>query len=557
MFNRIATYGCYCLLSIVYCLLSNCALIVIPGGGDKDLLPPRVVKYSPDSAAVNFSSKEISLTFDEYIQVADLQKQLAISPPMVQAPEIKVKGKTLSIELKDTLKKNATYSIDFGDAIHDIKENNAKKNFRYVFSTGGKIDTLSISGTVKNAFDFKPEKGVLVMLYDSYDDSIPCKKLPSYYAKTRDDGSYTITNIRSGTYKAFALKEVNANYLYDVPTESIAFCDTLVKIEKHSKLDLLMFKEAPKVQRLLKSYVKGYGNMILAYARPIEELSFRPLNAGTKTETFLTEFNPGRDTARVWFPVFSKDSLHFQAMADGITIDTIKIGTSQFKKDGGGRGEAFKLIATSNVKKDNLFDLHTGIRISFNHPLNENSINTDNATKIKLIEDTVFIPWQLRGNTYRRLFEIIKPDSSTTAGVSMSKWKENSRIQIFIPPATFTDIFGLTNDTIKLDFKTQEEKYYGTFKLNLKMKFRIAFILQLMNEKGEVFNYSSSDKSIFTYTFLPPGAYKLRIIYDKNGDGKWSPGNYFAKKKPETVFYYPGAITIRSNWDLELEWKVE
>ena len=133
----------------------------------------------------------------------------------------------------------------------------------------------------------------------------------------------------------------------------------------------------------------------------------------------------------------------------------------------------------------------------------------------------------------------------------------NDVAKLFIPSGTFTDIFGLTNDTVKLDFKTQEEKYYGTLKLTLKMKIRIKYILQLMNEKGEVFDYADSDKGVFSYAYLPPGSYKLRIIYDKNGDDKWTTGNYLEKRKPETVIYYPSPITIRSNWDLELEWKVE
>ncbi|MFI5164899.1 MAG: Ig-like domain-containing domain, partial [Bacteroidia bacterium] len=210
MITRILKYCFYFLLFTFYFLLEHCAQIVIPGGGPRDATPPRVVKYMPDSAATNFNTKTIAITFDEYIQLSDLQRELTISPPMNIQPDVKYKGKTLLIELKDSLQKNTTYCLNFGSAIRDFTESNPKTNFQYIFSTGSFIDTLKLSGTVKNAFDLKSEKGILVMLYDTYNDSVPYKKLPSYFAKTGDDGSYTIRNIRPGNYKAFALKDANS-----------------------------------------------------------------------------------------------------------------------------------------------------------------------------------------------------------------------------------------------------------------------------------------------------------------------------------------------------------
>lgn len=145
--------------------------------------------------------------------------------------------------------------------------------------------------------------------------------------------------------------------------------------------------------------------------------------------------------------------------------------------------------------------------------------------------------------------------NKTLASKGDTVWNENTQYRLFIPPGTFTDIFGLKNDTIKLNFKTPEENSYGSIKLSLKMKIRIAYILELMNEKGEVIEAAGSDNGVFTYTFLPPGAYKLRITYDKNGDGKWTPGNYQLKRKPETVIWYSGAITVRPGFETETDWK--
>ena len=222
-------------------LASQCAQIVTPGGGPIDISPPRVVKYIPDSAAKNFDAKRITIVFNEFIDLNDLQKQLVVSPPMNIFPEVTSKGKILSIILKDSLRKNTTYCLNFGSAIRDVKESNAIASFQYIFSTGDHIDTLSLKGTVKNIADQKTEKGILVMLYDgSVSDSAPYKKMPSYFAKTKEDGTYKIYNIRPGTYKAFTLKDANSDYLYNLPGESISFSDSLIKISKNVSLNLFI-----------------------------------------------------------------------------------------------------------------------------------------------------------------------------------------------------------------------------------------------------------------------------------------------------------------------------
>lgn len=522
-------------------LFYACAQIVNPNGGSKDVKPPRAVKYTPDSASTNFSKKNIAIVFDEYIQLNDVQKQLVISPPMSVQPEVKAKGKTLFIELKDSLRQNTTYTFNFGDAIRDFTESNALENFQYFFSTGSYIDSLTLIGTIKNAFDLKTEKGILVMLYDTHDDSVPYKKLPSYFAKTKEDGSYKISNIRPGTYKAFALKDANNNYLYDVPTESIAFSDTLINISKNTSLNFQIFKEEPKKQKLLKASFVEHGHLVLVFAKAYtNHQKFNFLSQEPK-EKLLVEVSRNSDTLHYWFADDLKDTMKIEISEDGKILDTIRlkpITLEQTKNTS--RGNKWILVPTLNVSKDKLFDYKKTLTITFNHPIGEKKINEINLKsgekKINFTNTTDFLD-----ETFRNLFFHFpfNPDSS---------------YNFFIPPATFTDIFGLTNDTIKLDFKTQEEKYYGTLKLVLKMKIRIKYILQLMNEKGEVFDYASSDKGVFSYQYLPPGSYKLRIIYDKNGDDKWTTGNYSEKKKPEIVIYYPSPITIRSDWDLELDW---
>jgi uncharacterized protein (DUF2141 family) len=531
------------LLAMLF-LFSSCAQIVTPAGGPIDKIPPRAVKYMPDSAAIHFVGKTIIITFDEFIELTDIQKELTISPPMDIPPEVKEKGKMLLIELRDPPKQNTTYTLNFGNSIRDFTEKNVKTDFQYVFSTGDHIDTFKMSGTVRNAFEQKTEKGVLVMLYEFLEDSVPFKKAPSYFARTNADGSYRITHIRPGTYKVFALKEENGNFKYDAPSEEIAFSDTLVKIGKNIRLDMRLFKPEAKKQRLLRSFVRGYGCIVLAYAKPVDSIFYRPMNKATKTETFITEFNPRKDTVRVWFPGFGNDSLHFQVTADGNVVDTIKICTCLFEKAKSGRGEAFKLSMTANASAAQKFNISKGLELNFNHPVNT---NLSKWKDVYLTSNSV----KINSTSSKNL------DAGKRLFVYQFPLVQDSSYTLFIPPGTFTDIFGSKSDTVKINFKTQEDKYFGTLKFNVKMKYRIKAIVQLMNEKGEIVNYLSSAAGVFTYTYLAPGSYKLRIIYDTNGDDYWTSGDYLKNKQPETVIYYPSPIIIRSNWDLELEWKVE
>ena len=150
----------------------SCAQVVIPSGGNKDIVPPKVVKYIPDSASINFKSKSIAIFFDEFVYLKDLNNQLIISPPLEYQPDIKLKNKIITIDFdkNEILKLNTTYSISFGNAIQDIHENNPIENFKYVFSTGNFIDSLIVKGKIENAFDHKTEKDILVMLYNAFKD---------------------------------------------------------------------------------------------------------------------------------------------------------------------------------------------------------------------------------------------------------------------------------------------------------------------------------------------------------------------------------------------------
>ncbi len=212
----------------VLIFLHQCAHVVAPSGGPKDETPPQIIESSPPLQATNFKAGKITIEFDEYIQLKDMNSNLLVSPPMEEEPEIMVKGKTLHIELLSDLQDSTTYNIFMGDAVCDYNEANPISNFQYVFSTGEYIDSMVVEGKVLSAFNLRPIEDVKVMLYREMDDSIPYKEIPQYIASTDEEGRFRINNIRKDEYRMFALEDQNSNYLFDIPNERIAFLDSLV-----------------------------------------------------------------------------------------------------------------------------------------------------------------------------------------------------------------------------------------------------------------------------------------------------------------------------------------
>ncbi len=198
-------------------------------GGYKDETPPTLLSSKPLNYSVNFNSQKIELVFDEYIALKNVNQELIISPPLPKKPDVRIKNKSIIIDLKNELRENTTYTLNFGKAIADNNEGNPLTNFEYVFSTGSYLDSLSVKGTIINAFSLQPSKEPFIIgLYDEKEDSIPLKEIPVYVGKTNDKGHFQINNIKADTFRIFALKDLNFNLIFDLPNEEIAFVDTFL-----------------------------------------------------------------------------------------------------------------------------------------------------------------------------------------------------------------------------------------------------------------------------------------------------------------------------------------
>jgi uncharacterized protein (DUF2141 family) len=223
----------------------GCANIVPPSGGPRDTVPPTLIGVNPPDSSLHFKSKKVTFYFDEYIELDNVIEKLIVSPTLKRTPTVTAKLRTLTMEIKDTLQPNTTYTFNFADAVRDVNERNFIEDFQYVVSTGDYLDSLQITGRLIMAETGIPDSNVAVMLYRNTYDSVVAKEKPVYYAKTKGDGSYRFKNLAPGQYKLFALKEEDRDLQYNQPTELIAFADSLVHLQGKNLHDvnLLLFME--------------------------------------------------------------------------------------------------------------------------------------------------------------------------------------------------------------------------------------------------------------------------------------------------------------------------
>ncbi len=532
----------YFLLFLLIHLIQSCAQVVAPTGGEKDILPPKVVQSEPANPSVNFHGKKIQINFNEFVTLKELNSQLIISPPLKKTPEVKVKNKTLSMVLEDTLKPNTTYTFNFGNAIADYTEQNVIDNFQFVFSTGAALDSLTVSGKVQKSFNHVPEKGVLVMLYaveKMTSDSFPYHELPDYFGKTNEFGNYSINNVRAGKYKLFALKDGNSNYLFDSDDEQISFVDSVLTIAQALLVDLDLFQEQ-KSKLYLKKPVKIFdGQLICAFSKPAEELSFEPLQPTQKFKWKATEISVNQDTARFWFAGAAMDSLKLKVISKGKTFDTLQVALPKVVAESAGR-EKKRLTITSTISSSVRFDLNKKISFLLSAPISKFL-----ASKVILTNRKDTLPILVSStDSLKRKFELA------------AKFLEDSTYQLLIPQGTFEDFNGLKNDTVRFVFRLLSQRDYGTLKLALKLKEGSGnFIFQLLDEKENVVNERFINKSeVLLFDFLQPQNYKFKLIADSNKNKKWDTGKFLEHRLAETTIYYPQVLTVRANWDLEEKW---
>lgn len=531
-------------LSLFYTLFYSCANQVAPTGGEKDEEPPKLVESTPSNYSTGFTGKKIMITFDEYVSITDVFNQVVISPPVDEMPDFKLRGKSLVVSFKDSLRENTTYTLNFGESIKDITQDNIAQNFQFVWSTGPQLDSLKVTGNVKHAVDNKPAEGVWVILYKELGDSVPYKNKPYYFARTDESGAYSLSNLRAGEYKLFALLDKDFNYQYNLPNESIAYHDEPIIVEDSVRnYALRLFQEDQGKQQLLEVDTSTTGLVKLVYAKSHTAMQIKELSGDYMGYCF--EPNIEGDTINFWYWQNQEEEMKVVFRAKEVT-DTVRFQSPVFDNDSAlNYLKPLSITLRPNViDSKGVLELNEPIRIWSSRP-----IKPDLGPSILLYEDSVLTT--------------ASPVSDGRETRSMTleyDWKEGSTYQLAIPKGAIKDHYDLTHDSLTLHYTTKRLEDYGTLAINVQgLDPGKYYRLFLRSEKGKVvYDEIIEGGNSFQeqYKYLQPGKYSLQVVDDINRNGKWDTGNYLENKQPELVHDSEELIDLRANWDMEFEMNI-
>jgi hypothetical protein len=585
-------------LCFVCLVLAACANPVAPTGGPRDTDPPVILHSDPENGSVNFDAREIRIWFDEFIQLRGLSQKFLSSPPFKKVPETRIRGKSLIIRFEEELRPNTTYTLFFGDAIADFNEGNSIPNFRYIFSTGPMLDSMELSGKLVNAFTLKPEKEVFVMLYDIYEDSITLQERPYYISRTNEEGQFHFTNLRNIPYKIFALRDVNANLIYDMPNEEIAFIDSLVhpvapiikpardsiqagdingdervpekdehehgependelrdnytdeqhqttddsleKVKKDQAFTLHLFNEVDSTQRLEKLEYLHPNKLQFVFRFPVKNLKIEAIPAFDQPWR-IPEMSSKADTLWYWLLDVERDTLKLAISAGKMETDTLRRPLTRFqeyRKQKQTDTIVVRLDVRSNLPRTGPADLHKPIEFTFFEPIA--SVNTE---RIELLEDSVRIFPEIKFRDEAQRFLLIE-----------HTWKDTTNYDLLIPDSVFLSIYGHYNDTLQRSFRTGMRSDYGNIRLNLEHGFTSGqFIVELSDDRGRKLQQkiAALDCQQLSFLFLMPGKYQVKLIHDANSNGRWDTGIYLEGRQSERVYMFEKTMELRANWDIE------
>jgi len=584
----------------------SCASMGTPDGGPYDEMPPKFVGSNPGMRAVNVKNQKIELEFDEFIKLEKAAEKVVVSPPQLEQPEIKVVGKKVALELFDTLKDATTYTIDFSDAIVDNNEGNPMGHFTYSFSTGTSIDTMEVSGTILNAADLEPIKGIQVGLHKNLNDSALTTLPFDRVSRTDSRGHFIIRGVAPGKYRIYALMDGNQNYLYDSKTETVAFSDSIIipsmmpatrqdtlwkdtltidtiKTVPYTRFmpdDIILraFKEENTRQYFSRSQRDKENHFILKFSAKADTLpTLTGLNFDAK-DAFIIEPNEGNDSICYWIKdslVYQMDTLAVQMdylYTDSLNqlvpkTDTIYLANKltreqreklakkeaeekeKERKKKEKKGEKIEeekpSFLTMNVDAPSAFDINRNIALSFEEPVSK--IDTS-AIHMSVKVDTVWqdIPFLFMADSVLpRKYEIL------------AEWEPEKEYQLKIDSAAIVGLYGLHTNKVEQSVKVKKLDEYGILLFNLQGASPTS-IVELLDNSGKVLRQQrvTSENTADFYYLAPNTKYYIRLFDDRNGNGKWDTGNVEKGIQPEEVYYFPKVWEMKANFEFEETWNI-
>ena len=509
-------------------LLSACAQVRSLPGGDKDSTPPVVLMAFPPNLSTQFNSKSITLVFNEYVQLNNINQELLVSPPLPHNPKVKVKKRTVIISLQDELMPNTTYMFNFGDGIIDVNENNKAKDLLYVFSTGDVIDSLSIRGQVRDVFADAVAKNFKVLLFENDTDIFAKKSLPLYFTKTKEDGSFVIPHLREGNFFMYALDDLNSNYKWDEGEAIGKQIETVTPSSNDSLLYQIQTSVPIPAKPILDYKTDSVGRFQFALIPEYHNVEIKSLNGIDVMRT------TDGDTIITWLKGAPTNRLEpFSMMRNEAISDTIEV---PFFDEAQKKNFPLSISSNKKVKAGSVVAINAKVFMT----LNENiSIS---ATQDSLPVTAGISPAQA-GNTFN-------------LEMNLSPGKQY-HIEIF--PGTFSNAAGGTNDTLRADFITYKKEELGLLQFNVSgLTDGSHYFFSLSDKMNEVvFKKSNLENGIFQIPDLPAGEYSAKILEDDNQNERFDPMNIKSSKPSEVMHNFPGKVAVRSNWEVKLDWEVK
>lgn len=589
-------------LCIFAFLMIGCARMGNPDGGWYDETPPKVIGASPEDKGLNVSTGKIRIQFDEYIKVENPTENVIISPPQIEVPDIKASGKQIIINLKDSLKPDVTYTIDFSDAISDNNESNPLGNYTYSFSTGNTIDTLEVSGYVLEAENLEPIKGIMVGLYDNHEDSIFHKSPMMRVSRTDGRGHFVIKGIAPGSYRIFALQDADGDYLYNQKSEKIAFNhdsitpsfkadfrqDTIWIDSLHIKDihqtgythflpdDIVLRAFTPvitdryliKTDRTEADHFTFYFTYGSDYLPTIKGLNF------DEWEAFIVSPNEKKDTVTYWLrdtALVNQDTLRMEVqylMTDSLgelvtKIDTMDILAKQsYEKRLKQQKKEYEEWAKEQEKakkKGQPYDSimppkSLGLKMDLQSSLDpDKNIRFTSTTPLEVV-DTSKIHLYAKHDSLWYQSRFLLRQLNTLEYELVGEWRPTIEYSLEIDSAAFIDIYGKASKPSKNGFGVRSEDVYSTLLITIQDMKGKNIVVQLLNNSDAVYKQVKTNTGLAEFFYVKPSEYYMRMFVDENNNGIWDTGDFDLDQQPEAVYYYPSVLECKAKWDLSETW---
>lgn len=592
---------------IIATIIAGCARMGQPDGGWYDDDPPRILGSTPEDQATNVTTKKITIQFDEYIKLADVTQKVIVSPPQLEMPEIKGAGKKIVVELKDTLKPNTTYTIDFSDAISDNNEGNPLGNYTFTFSTGEQIDTCEVAGNVLDASNLEPVKGILVGLYDDLSDSAFKTKPLLRVARTDGRGRFVIKGVAPGKYRVYALQDADGDYIFNQKSEMIAFShqtyqpsskpdirqDTIWKDTLHidniirvpythfypDDIVLLAFQEIQTDRYLIKQPERTNADrftLYFSYGNP-QLPQIRGLNFDEK-DAFILEANEKKDTLTYWLRdtmLVNRDTLEMELsylMTDsaGILVtqvDTVDVlAKTSYEKRQKERKKVIEEWTKKQEKQKKRGEDYDSImppvplavqyivKTSMDPDFRVNFVMPSPLAKCDT--SAIHLYTKIDSLWYRTPFEFYRQESSLRTYDFVAEWRPDTEYSLEIDSAAFVDIYGVASAAYKQGIKVKALDEYATLLFQLSGVSDTTVIVELLDKGDRPIKRVRATNAQAEFFYINPAIYYARAFVDRNGNGVWDTGDYDKDLQAEEMYYYPQKIECKAKFDVTLSWNL-